>query len=412
MSVAAATLPPPSREVATISAVGVAHFTSHFLQLAFAPLFLAMRADLGVTFTELGLILSLFYLASSAGQVLAGVLVDRFGADRLLLGGMALQAGSMLALGLVPAYWMMLPLGALAGLGNAVYHPADLSILSHRIRPERLGRAFAAHVIFGNLGYAASPLVSGAIAIPFGWRAALVVMGATGLLATLALVLARPVLHIPAIHQQPAATDGAAPLSFMGVLMTPVVLLAFFYFLLSSISLVGIQNFSIAALQEGFGITVGLATVTVTLYQLATAAGVFVGGILADRVSQHHRVAMGGLSGAAFCAAVVPLGAPHVFITIALVSAVGLCVGLTTPSRDVLVRRASPAGATGKVFGVVYSGFDVGALIAPLIYGALMDHHLARLMFLVAAVPLALGVFTVLGVRPRAPVVKPVGEAA
>ncbi len=401
MSLAAATQPSPPREVATISAVGVAHFTSHFLQLAFAPLFLFMRADLGVSFTELGLILTMFYLASSAGQVLAGILVDRFGAHRLLLGGMALQAAAVAALGVAPAYWMMLPLGALAGLGNSVYHPADLSILSHRVRPERLGRAFAAHVIAGNLGYAASPLVSGAIAISFGWRAALIVMGVASLGATLALVLARPVLHTPSSRDHVPAADGAAPLSFGAVLMTPVVLLAFGYFLLSSISLVGIQNFSIAALQEGFGVTVALATLAVTLYQLATAAGVFVGGILADRVRHHHRVAMSGLACAALCAVLASVTSPPAAVTVALVSAIGFAVGITTPSRDVLVRRATPSGATGKVFGVVYSGFDAGALLAPLIYGALMDHHLARLVFLVAAVPLAVGVFTVLGVRPR-----------
>ncbi len=401
MSLAAATQPSPPREVATISAVGVAHFTSHFLQLAFAPLFLFMRADLGVSFTELGLILTMFYLASSAGQVLAGILVDRFGAHRLLLGGMALQAAAVAALGVAPAYWMMLPLGAMAGLGNSVYHPADLSILSHRVRPERLGRAFAAHVIAGNLGYAASPLVSGAIAISFGWRAALIVMGVASLGATLALVLARPVLHTPSSRDHVPAADGAAPLSFGAVLMTPVVLLAFGYFLLSSISLVGIQNFSIAALQEGFGVTVALATLAVTLYQLATAAGVFVGGILADRVRHHHRVAMSGLATAALCAVLASVTSPPAAVTVALVSAIGFAVGITTPSRDVLVRRATPSGATGKVFGVVYSGFDAGALLAPLIYGALMDHHLARLVFLVAAVPLAIGVFTVLGVRPR-----------
>ncbi len=410
MSLAAATQPSPPREVATISAVGVAHFTSHFLQLAFAPLFVVMRADLGVSYTELGLILTLFYLASSGGQVLAGVLVDRFGADRLLLGGMALQAAAVAALGLAPAYWMMLPLGALAGLGNSVYHPADLSILSHRVRPERLGRAFAAHVIAGNLGYAASPLISGAIAISFGWRAALIVMGIASLGATLALVLARPVLHTPSSRDHVPAADGAAPLSFGAVLMTPVVLLAFGYFLLSSISLVGIQNFSIAALQEGFGVTVALATLAVTLYQLATAAGVFVGGILADRVRHHHQVAMSGLACAALCAVLASLTSPPAAVTVALVSAIGFAVGITTPSRDVLVRRATPSGATGKVFGVVYSGFDAGALLAPLIYGALMDHHLARWVFLVAAVPLAVGVFTVLGVRPRPVEVKTVRE--
>ncbi len=386
--------------MATISAVGTAHFTSHLLQLAFAPLFLTMRDDLGVTFTELGALLSAFYLASGMGQVTAGILVDRFGAHRLLLAGMALQASSVAAIGLAPTYGLMLPLAFLSGLGNAVYHPADLSILSHRIRPERLGRAFAAHVIAGNFGYAVSPLMSGTLAIAFGWRTALVVMGGAALVATFALIAVRPVLHSPTIAEQAEAPGGVAPISFGQVLTTPVVLLAFFYFLLSSISLVGIQNFSIAALQEGYAFTAAMATLTITAYQLATAAGVAIGGYVADRSTHHHRIAMGGLAAAAACAALASLHLPLALATTALVVGIGFANGLTLPSRDVLVRRASPAGATGKVFGVVYSGFDIGSLFAPLIYGLLMDHHLPHGVFLTAAVPLALGIVTVLGVRP------------
>lgn len=408
MSVAAARLPAPSREIATISAVGTAHFTSHLLQLAFAPLFIAMREDLGVSFTELGLLLSVFYLASGSGQVLAGILVDRFGAHRLLLGGMALHGAAIAAVGLAPTYWLMLPLAMLAGLGNAVYHPADLSILSHRISPERLGRAFAAHVIAGNFGFAASPLVSGALALAFGWRAALTTMGLAALLLTLALVLVRPVLHSPTSQEHAqAGGETAPPPSFASVLMMPVVLLAFLYFFLSSLALVGIQNFSIAALQEGFLFSAGFATLTITAYQLATAAGVLAGGMLADRATHHHRIAMSGLAAAAVCAALIPLGAPPAFVTAGLLIGIGLAIGLSMPSRDVLVRRAAPKGATGKVFGVVYSGFDIGSLGAPLAYGALMDHHFSRMVFLAAAVPLGLAIFTALGVRSFAPTAHP-----
>lgn len=393
----------PSAEISTIGAVGVAHFCSHLLQLALAPLFLLMRDDLGVSFLALGTLLSAFYLCSGIGQVAAGVLVDRFGADRLLLGGITLQGAATAAMGFAPGYWALLPLAALAGLGNAVYHPADLSILSHRIAPARLGRAFAAHVIAGSIGFALSPLVSAAIAAAHGWRASLTVMGGAVLVLGIGLAFARGALRpekAAAGSAAPHAARGPAP-SFLDVLAMPVVLMAFLYFVLTSISLTGIQSFSIVALQEGYGATVALATLSVALYQVGNALGVTIGGAVADRSSRHHRIAMGGLAAAcllALCAALL-----HVppAVTVGLVALVGFAMGLTTPSRDVLVRGAAPAGATGKVFGIVYSGYDIGALAAPLLFGLLLDHHLPRLVFIGAALPLGLAIATAFAVRRR-----------
>ncbi|MFG1480225.1 MFS transporter [Xanthobacter sp. V4C-4] len=392
-------------ELTTISAVGLAHFTSHMLQLALAPLFLFMRDDLGTSFVELGLILSIYFLCSGVGQVLAGVLVDRFGADRLLIGGMLLQGAATVAMGFAPRYEALLPLAALAGLGNSVYHPADLSILTHRVDHRRLGRAFATHVICGNIGFAFSQLTSGSLGLAFGWRAALMVMGGGAVVVALGLLTLRPALHVA-----PHGADGAAPgrsgaPSFRQVLAMPVVLIAFIYFVLTSVALSGVQGFSVVTLQEGFGASVMLATLAVTLYQLGNAAGVALGGHVADRALHHHRVAMGGLAAAAALGFAVALAQVPPGITVALLAAMGFSVGLTMPSRDVLVRRATPDGATGKVFGVVYSGYDVGGLVGPLVYGLLLDHHEPRLVYVVSATALALCTVTAFGVRrpPRPP---------
>ena len=181
-------------DVRTIGAVSVAHFTSHVLQLALAPLFPLLRQDLGVSFTELGLVLSVFYVVSGLGQVVASVLVDRFGPHRLLLAGVALQGGAIAAMGLAPGYWALLPLAAIAGAGNSVYHPANLSVLSHRVASARLGRAFALHAVAGSLGYAVSPVFVGTVATVWGWRAALLAVGGFALVVALVLVLARNAL--------------------------------------------------------------------------------------------------------------------------------------------------------------------------------------------------------------------------
>lgn len=393
----------PAGEISTIGAVGVAHFCSHLLQLALAPLFLMMRADLGVSFFALGVVLSVFYLCSGLGQVTAGILVDRFGAHRLLLGGLLLQGTATAAMGLAPHYLVLLPLAALAGLGNAVYHPADLSILSHKVAPARLGRAFAAHVIAGSIGFALSPLVSAAISSAYGWRVALGAMGAGVVVLGLVLLACRKALRVDPDHagaHGAKAAHGPAP-TFLQVLAMPVVLTAFLYFVLTSISLTGIQSFSIVALKEGFGATVALATLAVALYQCGNAAGVALGGAVADRTASHHLIAMGGLACACALALLAALLVVPPEVTVGLVALVGFAMGMTTPSRDVLVRGAAPAGATGKVFGVVYSGYDIGALLGPLMFGLMLDHHLPRLVFVGAAIPLGLAVLTAFAVRRR-----------
>ncbi|MEP9349052.1 MFS transporter [Xanthobacter sp. KR7-225] len=392
----------PAREASTIGAVGLAHFSSHFLQLAIAPLFLLMRDDLGVSFTELGLILSLFYLFSGVGQVVAGILVDRFGADRLLLAGMMLQGTATAAMGFAPHYETLLPLAACAGLGNSVYHPADLSILSHRVAHARLGRAFAAHVIAGSLGFAASPLVSAAIGTSLGWRTALLVMGGTVMVLALVLVAWRGALKVePQARHLPGHAGAPRAPSFVQVLAMPVVLMAFLYFVLTAVSLSAFQSFSIAALQQGYGASLALATMAASLYQLGNSAGVAVGGAVADRTSAHHVIAMGGLAAGSALGFLAAGLTAEPAVTVALIAMVGVCLGLSTPSRDVLVRHAAPAGATGKVFGVVYSGYDIGALVAPVFFGLALDHGQPTLVLAGGALALGIAVLTAFAVRRR-----------
>lgn len=394
----------PGGDYGTIGAVSAAHFTSHVLQLALAPLFPLLRQDLGASFTELGLVLSVFYVVSGLGQVVAGVLVDRFGPHRLLVAGVALQGGAIAAMGLAPGYWGLLPLAAVAGAGNSVYHPANLSVLSHRVASARLGRAFALHVVAGSLGYAVSPVLAGTVATLWGWRAALLVVGGLALAVALFLVLSRRALAVsPVDGSQAAAAQGdvVAEPSLLRILSTPVVLLAFGYFVLTALSGSGIQGFTTAALMQGYGAPFALAAFAVTSYQLGNIAGVLLGGFLADRTTRHHTVATLGMASAAifvFCASRAGLSptAVTVFITFG-----GFAVGVTTPSRDVLVRRAAPGGGLGKVFGVVYSGFDLGSLVGPLIYGPLLDRGTPNLVFAAAAAALAVGSFTVLGIRGR-----------
>jgi FSR family fosmidomycin resistance protein-like MFS transporter len=393
----------PRRDLTVMGLIGIAHFTSHFFQIALAPLFPILNQELGVGFTELGLVVTLFYAVSGTGQALAGTMVDRFGAIRLLQGGLGLMAVAIGLAAFVTSYWMLLPLAVVAGLGNSVFHPADLAILSHRVSERRLGRAYASHGLAGSLGYALSPLIIGSLAAAAGWRVAL---GAAGLfgLGVLALVATqRTVLAYAAVAAPPARGTAASVRQWLELVLSPVILAAFGYFVLVALAGTGMQTFAVAALTTGYGTTLGVATGALTAYLLGAAAGIVVGGLLADRTHRHHLVAMLGMALAATGMLIVASDALPLAGTIAVLIAAGLAAGMTGPSRDILVRRAAPAGNTGKVFGFVYSGFDLGSSLAPLLIGVLIDRHLPHLVFVAVGLAFTFTIATVMRVQHGAP---------
>jgi MFS family permease len=403
---------PAAGDVRTTGLIGMAHFASHFLMLAPAPLLPLMKAEFGVSFTQLGLFLTVFFATSGIGQVVAGMLVDRFGPHRLLLAGVTLQSLAVAAMGFTPHFPPLFLLAFLAGLGNMVYHPSDLSILSRRVTHHRQGRAFASHSMAGTLGFAISPVAVGLVATQWGWRAAIISSGILGLIVAASLLLNRSWLRADDFHfhatSESERNDGpAVKLSFFEMLALPVVMFGFGFFFLTALAGASLMNFTVSALTEGYGIALAWATVAIAAYQFGAIGGTLVGGVAADRWSQHHRIAIVGVIGAAlFTLPVIYTGLPLVFIIGFLILS-GFSYGATLPSRDLLIRQSAPRGNLGKTFGMVYSGLDGGSLIGPLVIGPMLDHGKPQLLFVTATVAMGLATFTVLGIRA----VKPAGAA-
>lgn len=395
---ATATLP---RDLRLIGLVGTAHFTSHFFQLTLPPLFPLMRDDLGVSYVSLGLLVSLFYAASGAGQPVAGILVDRIGARPVLLGGMAVLAGAMTLAGTSAWYGMLALLAVLAGLGNSVFHPADYSLINASVDASRVGRAYSIHQVSGTLGYAAGPAVVVALATLGGWRSALLVSGAIGLAATLLMATQREALggYRPAPRHVTPGRPGRG--GDLGLLLTAPVLSAFVYFVLLATAQIGFQTFAVTALSRIYDVPLALVAGVLTSFLLGSAAGVLVGGVLADRTGRHDALAAAGLLlGAGAMLAVAGATLAPVALT-ALATAGGFCLGLTAPARDMLIRSAAPAGASGRVFGFAYSGLDVGSAVTPLLFGWLLDRGQPRAVFVATALLLVLTSLTLAGFRRR-----------
>jgi MFS transporter, FSR family, fosmidomycin resistance protein len=410
---AAASAQSKDRDTRIIALVAAAHCSSHVMQLALPPLFPILHGEFGASFIELGLIVTLFYTASGLGQALAGVLVDRYGAHRLLVGGLAILSLAIALAGLVTSYWMLLPLALVAGLGNSIFHPADLSILSHRVSERRLGRAFAVHGLAGQLGFATSPVVVTAIAAYGNWHIALVIFGIAGLVVAAVLHVNRALLvYGRATEASPQASTTRRRSGYLAVVGSPVVVMAFAYFVLTAFAGTGVQTFAITALTSGYDLALGTATLGLTAYLVGSSCGMVFGGLLADRTQQHHRVAMAGM---AVVSALMLLmtGVPALaLVIIPVMTIAGVANGITGPSRDVLIRRSASGAGMGSVFGFVYSGFDLGSCTAPLLFGALLDHRAPHAVFLAIAIAFALAVPTVMQVRRRIAPPAPVPGAA
>jgi MFS family permease len=386
-------------DVRIIALIGAGHMVSHFLQLALPPLFPLLRSELDVSWVALGLISSVFYAVSGLSQTAAGFLVDALGARRVLIAGMALFAVAIAAAGFATSYWMLLPIAAIAGLGNSVFHPADYSLLNAHVSARRIARAYGVHAISGNAGWVLAPAVVATVTHVAGWRTALVVAGGLALVAT-ALIATQTRRLGPAAEQAAPARSGGLTRD-LRVLAAAPILMAFLYFALLTGSTTGIQTFAVPALGAIYHAPLGLATGALTAYLLGNACGVLAGGVLADRSSRHDIVAGTGVLCAALLTLVVASGAPPVAVIGVLMAATGFAMGITAPSRDMLVRAATPRGSSGKVFGFVYSGLDLGSLVAPPVYGWILDRGEPRVMFCVIAAVMVVMIATVVQVRRR-----------
>lgn len=367
-----------------IAAVCAAHMMSHYYMLMLAPLLAFVRNDFGVSYTELALALTVFNVVSGLLQTPVGFLVDRIGARVVLIAGLALSSIAYATAGIVDSYWVFIAMYGVAGLGNTVYHPSDYSLLSHHAPHERLSQIFSFHTFAGMVGSAAAPVTLLYMQSVFGWRGAYIGASIFGLLVLLALV-AQPEPAAEARHaaKKAAQTDIADP--GWRLLITPPILLNLAFFMLTSIMSGGLNTYLVVALGALHAIPPAIANVALTALLAMNAVGVLVGGILAGRTRRHAVVAASGLTVGGCVTALVGIFNFPPILLIPLMGFSGLCVGATYPSRDMLVRAVTPPNAYGRVFGFVSTGFNIGASIAPLVYGMLMDHGQPRAVFLLSA---------------------------
>jgi MFS transporter, FSR family, fosmidomycin resistance protein len=373
-------------ELRVVAPICVAHFLSHFYMIILAPLFAFVRADYDVSYTDLALALTAFNVVSAALQTPAGFLVDRIGARSVLIAGVALGAAAFAVAGLVNSYVVFVAMFAVAGLGNTAYHPADYSLLSHHSEPSRIGQIFSYHTFAGIFGSAVAPATLLLLQSRFGWRGAFIGAAILGLAVLVLLIAQRPEPDSRSGERSPGAGAGPSRRSSLGwrLLFAPPIILNLLFFVLISL-MGGLNSFLVVALAALYGTPATLANVALTGLLFMNALGVLLGGVLATRTTRHAAVAGFALAFAGIFTALLGIVGAGGYALVLTASLSGLFVGVAAPSRDMLVRAVTPPGAFGRVFGFVSSGYNIGSMIAPMIYGMLMDHGEPRAVFVFSA---------------------------
>ena len=401
---------PASRDVRVISLIGAAHGASHYYQLAFATMLLIVREEAGLRFEDVGLLAGIFYGVSGLAQTVAGFAVDRFGARPILAGGLVLVGVGLALTAMAHSFAAFAAIAVVAGLGNSVFHPADFALLNASVDPARLGRAYSIHGVGGSLGWAAAPVMYFLDSL-FGQVGAALAGALPGLvLAVLVWMHRGDLVDHRAKDRAAAAAHGSKPT--MSLFVQPAILLCLVYFALIAANTVGIQQFAVPAWVRMFGLTENFAALCLIVFIVGSAAGVLVGGLFADRVRRHDRVATIGLAVAALLTVPIATQSVPPSLLLPLLALAGAAGGATGPSRDMIVRGTTPPGASGKVFGFVYSGLDIGSFLAPPVFGFLMGAGMPAAIFWIAVALYVINAFLVMVIRQSTAPAAPSAAAA
>jgi MFS transporter, FSR family, fosmidomycin resistance protein len=383
-------------ETRLVASVCFAHMVSHYNIVLLAPLFVFIRADYGVSYTELGLALTAFGAVSTVLQTPVGFFIDRSDPRTILISGLLLGASAIAVAALVDSFWVFVAMFAVMGAANTVYHPADYTLLSEGVAPQRMTQVFSYHNCSGMIGSAIAPVTLLFMQSMVGWRGAF--LGATVLGVVAALILAAqgdsPIVRRATPKPRPDEA-AKAPASGLKLLLSPPILLNLILFLMLSMVGGGLSQYLVVGLEALHDTPPVVANTALTGLLTMSAIGVLVGGALAGRTSRHNLVTAVGLAVTGSVTFFIGFADPGALLMVLVISLGGFASGVGVPSHDMIVRSATPPGSFGKVFGFVTTGLHIGGMVAPVIFGQFLDHGHPRAVFIFIAACALVAVATV-----------------
>jgi predicted MFS family arabinose efflux permease len=296
----------------------------------------------------------------------------------------------------MPFYPAMFLLSIVAGIGNSVFHPCDYSIMNATISESRMARAFSFHMFGGYAGYVLAPVSMIFLGNLIGWQSAIIVAGAVGLVL-FAILWSGSRDFRDSTHERAESGEVQEPLkqSLKALTRAPVIMCWVFFFFVA-MGQMGLMTFVPTLMHEIYAFDLQAAGAFVSVMIGAVMVGVLCGGYLGDVFHKPDVVVTTGYIIGAFLVACIwhfELTTWQLYVIFAVV---GFLYGVVFPSRELLIRAATPKGASGRVFGFVYSGMDFGAALIPVLFGWFVDTGIPRTAFLCVAILWLLSVVVML----------------
>jgi MFS transporter, FSR family, fosmidomycin resistance protein len=351
-----------------------------------------LKDAFSLSYAELGLLMSIFFVVSCVVQATSGFLVDRIGARPVLFVGVGLLVLAALIYSQSNGYLMLILGAVVAGCGNGVFHPVDYTLINHKVSPSNLPYAYSMHGVTGYLGWALAPAFMVGIAQISDW--CLAFLSAALLEAVILLVLwfnkNQLLDNVKERHENSVANlqafDPGTPESPFAFLKLTAVWLCWAFFFFSMASTSSLQSFAPSSLTQIYQVPLSVGSYYITLLALGSAGGVLFGGFLAAKLRAPEKIVTACLSiTVVMCLALATGWVAYDVIPI-IFFALGFGYGVVAPSRDLLVKQVTPQGVAGRVYGIVYSGIDLGAAVGPFIFGMFMDAGLPKALFIGIAV--------------------------
>ena len=370
---------PFKQDAHVIALVGMAHLISHFSQLLLAPLFPWLKTEFNVSYAQLGFLMTVFFIVSCLVQAASGFMVDKYGPRPVLFAGLALVGCAAFGYAFSTSYWMLAGAAVVGGVGNGVFHPVNYTLLNRKVSSQRLGHAYSVHGITGSLGWALAPSMLVPLALAFSWRVALMAAGALVFVVLALILFNRHKLELKAAVVNKSLVAREHAFSFLKI---PAVWMCFTFFFWSAGVLSVVQTFAPEAARQLHGVPLPLVAICLSIYMLGSAGGMVGGGFLVTDASRCERVVGVGFGVAATAALLLAFGSFPAWLVPVLFGVMGAASGAAGPSRDLLVKQSTPDNASGRVYGVVYAGLDIGQALTPLLFGLLMDQGQYRQVLL------------------------------
>jgi MFS family permease len=383
----------PAETKLVVGLVGGAEFVNHTYLVLFPPILGLLAAEFEVTLGMLGLAMGVQGVTNAAFQLPFGYLSDGYD-RRLVLGlSMGISTASVFLIALAPTFELLLVGQALLGVGVAGHHPVHFPLLAGATPEHLRARAFSVRGFLGSLGFAAPPVVvTAVVGLPgLTWRHAVGLIGLFGAGYTLLTLLAfRRYVDPGTTTPEPGGAGRDRPLGdrlraeARTVVASPAIVALALLALVASVASWSVTSYAVVLLQDGYGLGLEVANLSLTAMFVAGAVAVLGGGYLSDRFSPGPVIVSSYASVALFVGVLASLAVAPAVAVVAVVLVGGLRA-LGGPARSRLADVVSARADLGRNFAIVSVGTMAGSAVAPPMVGGLIEYADLRVAFLVVA---------------------------